>query len=97
MGLEDLPQMVYKTLMAQSWKDIREQYPNEHVVIASPHTSPETPAVIETGEVVDHDPDLDHLLHRCNLSIYENCAVKFTGDLGKLIGERGMIRIFDTP
>ncbi|MBI4210995.1 MAG: hypothetical protein HY540_00010 [Deltaproteobacteria bacterium] len=77
----------------QSWQQIQKQYPNEHVVIANPQSSEVTPAVVESGNVVDHDSDLDHLLNRCDLSKYDRCAVIYTGDLGALIGERGMIRV----
>lgn len=77
----------------QTWQEIQTQYPNEHVVIANPQCPSDFPAKVEAGDVVDHDPDLEHLLTRCDLSQYERCATLYTGDLGALIGERGMIRV----
>jgi len=77
----------------QTWEEIQASYPDEHVVVNNPVARPETPAVLEAGEVVDHDSDLDDLLRRCNLSQYDFCAVLYTGDVGRLIGERGMIRV----
>jgi hypothetical protein len=81
--------------MKEAWKDIASKYPNEHVVIADPSFSPGGFATIEEGEVVDHDPELDALLNRCDLSQYDSCAVTYTGDLGKIIGERGMVRVIE--
>ena len=81
--------------MRQTWKDILTEYPNEHVVIAKPSFSTNDLSRIEEGEVVDHDLVLDDLLSRCNLSQYESYALKYTGDLGKAIGQRGMLRIIE--
>lgn len=81
--------------MKQTWDEIKKIYPNEHVVITNLITSPQTPAVVEAGEVVDHDPELDDLLQRCDLMPYDSCAILYTGNLGALIGERGMIRIIE--
>jgi hypothetical protein len=79
----------------QTWEDIKKQYPNEHVVIANPQCPIEYPAKIEAGDVVDHDPELENLLSRCDRSRYDSCAIMYTGDLGELIGERGMVRIIE--
>ncbi len=81
--------------MRHTWKDILSKYPNEHVVIAEPSFSPNDISKIEEGDVIDHDPVLDDLLGRCNLSHYESYALKYTGDLGKAIGQRGMLRIIE--
>jgi hypothetical protein len=84
-----------KYLMRRTWKDILSEYPNEHVVIAAPSFSSDSPATIEEGEVIDHDPELDILLNRCDLSKYDSCAVTYTGNLGEIIGERGMVRVIE--
>lgn len=81
--------------MRQQWQEILTQFPNEHVVVTNPSTIPDHPTELESGEVVDHDPVLDHLLDRCNLSQFDHYAVKYTGDLGQAIGERGMIRVIE--
>jgi hypothetical protein len=93
--LEDCVHIVYKGSVKQTWEEIQKQYPDEHVVIASPVTSPETPAVVEAGEVIDHDRDKMSLLERCDLTRYDTYALEYTGDLGELIGERGMIRVVE--
>jgi len=79
----------------QTWEEIKSCYPNEHVVIANPQCPAEYPAKIEAGEVIDHDPELDDLLSRCDRTQYDNLAILYTGDLGERIGERGMIRIIE--
>ena len=79
----------------KTWEEIKKQYPNEHVVIVNPRCPPEFPAKVEGGDVVDHDPELEKLLIRCDLSKYEKCATLYTGDLGERIGERGMIRVIE--
>ena len=79
----------------QTWQQIKTQYPNEHVVIINPKCPADYPAKVEGGDVVDHDPELDNLLNRCDLSKYDRCAIKYTGDLGARIGERGMVRIIE--
>ena len=81
--------------MKEAWKEITSKYPNEHVVIADPLFSPDNFTTIEEGEVIDHDPELDTLLNRCDLSKYDSCAVTYTGNLGETIGERGMIRVIE--
>lgn len=77
--------------MIQTWKEIQASYPDEHVVVVNIVADPETPAVLEAGEVIAHDTDLDSLFKRCDLSQYDFCAIKYTGDIGKLIGECGMM------
>lgn len=79
----------------QTWEEIVRAYPNEHVVIVNPRCPSDFPAKVEAGDVLDHDQDLDHLLNRCDLSSYDSFALKYTGDLGELIGERGMVRIIE--
>lgn len=79
----------------QSWGEIKKQFPNEHVVITNLRCPDDIPTQVDAGDVIDHDPDLDNLLHRCNLSPYDFCAVLYTGDLGALIGERGMVRVIE--
>lgn len=79
----------------QTWEEIIKAYPNEHVVIVNPKCPPDFPAKVEAGDVLDHDPELDPLLARCDLSQYERFATLYTGDLGARIGERGMIRIVE--
>lgn len=71
------------------------RYPDEHILIANPECPPDTPGNIVTGEVLDHDPLLDALLDRCNLPAVDTYAIKYTGDLGKAIGQRGMVRVIE--
>ena len=79
----------------ETWREIVSEFPNEHVVIANPQCPSDNPTQLESGEVVDHDVDLDNLLHRCDLSVYDSYAVLYTGDLGEALGERGMIRVIE--
>ena len=79
--------------MKLSWKEIRNKFPNEHVAIVNTESPPNQPTEVQSGEVADHDHVLDNLLNRCDLSTYERFAIRYTGDLGSLIGQRGMIRI----
>ncbi|GEM_PF-6632242 len=71
-----------------TWQEIKIKYPNEHVVIVKPQVLPKNPTQLESGEVIDHDPVLDTLLSRCDLSAYDSYALKYTGDLGEVIGSR---------
>ena len=79
----------------KTWQEIKDLYPKEHVVIANPKFPQNDLSQLEGGEVIDHDPELDDLLNRCDLSKYDSCAVTYTGDLGEVIGERGMIRVIE--
>jgi len=81
--------------MKQSWREIQAQYPNEHVVLINLELQKDSPALVKAGEVADHDPELDTVLDRCDLSAYKKYAVKYTGDLGMAIGQRGMVRIIE--
>lgn len=79
----------------KTWQEIKEQFPKEHVVIVNLKFPPNDLSQLEGGEVVDHDLELDNLLDRCDLSKYDSCAVTYTGDLGEIIGERGMVRVIE--
>lgn len=81
--------------MKLSWSDIQNKFPNEHIVVVNPECPENYPANLQAGEVLDHDPNLDALLDRLEVSAYDSFAVKYTGDLGRAIGERGMVRIID--
>ena len=79
----------------QSWNEIKKCYPNEHVAITNPQYPLNNLSQLNGGDVLDHDVELDDLLRRCNLSEYESYALLYTGDLGKAIGERGMLRVIE--
>lgn len=79
----------------ETWQEIKKRFPDEHVLIVNPKCPAGCPTELEEGEVVDHDSELDSLLHRSNLSAYESYALLYTGDLGEAIGERGMIRVIE--
>lgn len=79
----------------QTWEEIVKAYPDEHVALGNPKFPLTDLSKLEGGEVIDHDPDLDALLARCDLSKYNSSAVLYTGDLGARIGERGMVRIIE--
>lgn len=81
--------------MKELWEVIRSRLPNEYVVIANPEVLPNQPTMISSGEVVDHDTLLDQLLSRCQMAHLDSFAVKYTGDLGGAIGERGMVRVIE--
>ncbi len=87
--------VVFTSLMKLTWTEIRSRFPNEHVVIVNPQCLPNKPTEVESGEVADHDHLLDNLLNRCDLTTYERFAIRYTGDLGALIGQRGMIRVIE--
>lgn len=79
----------------KTWQEIKASYPNEHVALGDPQFPLTDLSQLEGGDVIDHDPSLDALLNRCNLSKYDKCAVLYTGDLGAAIGDRGMIRVIE--
>lgn len=81
--------------MRQPWDRIKAQYPEQYVVLVNPQTLANNPVELESGEVVAHNSELDELLNDCNLSQYPHYAIRYTGDLGSAIGERGMIRVIE--
>ncbi len=87
--------LCYIASMRQLWRDIQTNFSNEHVIIVNPETMSDQPSQLAAGEVIDHDPLLDPLLDRCNLAQFDSYAIKYTGDLGRAIGERGMVRVIE--
>jgi hypothetical protein len=81
--------------MNQTWNHIQAQYPEQYVVLANPETAGEDSMVLASGEVVAHHAELDVLLDECDLAQYPHYAIRYTGDLGRAIGERGMIRVIE--
>ena len=81
--------------MKRTWSEIKLYYPNEHVVIIDPLCSPDDPTHLESGEVLDHDAQLDVLLSRCDLFEYDAYIIRYTGNLGEAIGARGMMRVVE--
>lgn len=81
--------------MNQSWNDIKAHYPNEYVVLANPETTSNAPVDLLAGEVIAHGPVLDDILNQHDLSSITNYAIRYTGNLGNAIGERGMLRVIE--
>lgn len=81
--------------MSQSWNQIKSQFPEEYVVLANPQATTENPVELESGEVIAHNAELDVLLNDCDLSQLLHYAIRYTGDQGRAIGERGMIRVIE--
>lgn len=75
--------------------DIKAHYPNEYVVLINPKTAINTPVELLAGEAVAHGPVLDDVLAQQDLSSISNYAIRYTGNLGNAIGERGMLRVIE--
>lgn len=81
--------------MTLSWTHIKASYPNEYVVLIHPQTLEDSPLDLQSGEVAAHGPALDEVLNQCDLTSFDSYAIRYTGDLGMAIGERGMLRVIE--
>lgn len=81
--------------MSLSWIIIKASYPDEYVVLAHPQSPQGSPLELQSGEVVAHGPVLDDVLNHCDLTSFDSYAIRYTGDLGMAIGERGMLRVIE--